>query len=226
MLDSIISGAFGLIGANKSAKSNKAINNQNIANSREFAQNSIQWKVEDAKKAGIHPLYALGSPTMSPNPMLPDMTDYSSIYGDIGRNIGNSIEKKSYNRKIEQKLDAEIDLIKAQTNQVNNLTGQKRGAKEAVAVIDGVKAIKDGNPQKGGAFAVDKNNSFVVPDGMSDLKSIEYAFGDATGDLIGLYRAGKLTLQNLVNKIQDLNPNYSGSFILDILNAFNVIRSK
>lgn len=33
---------------------------------REFAQTGIQWKVADAKKAGIHPMYALGAPTMSP----------------------------------------------------------------------------------------------------------------------------------------------------------------
>lgn len=35
---------------------------------REFAQNSIQWRVNDAKKAGIHPLAALGSQGISYNP--------------------------------------------------------------------------------------------------------------------------------------------------------------
>lgn len=40
---------------------------KNEALQREFAQNSIQWRVADAKKAGIHPLYAMGSPTMSPS---------------------------------------------------------------------------------------------------------------------------------------------------------------
>lgn len=42
-------------------------NAQNNATQREFAQNGIQWKVEDAKKAGIHPLYALGASTASPS---------------------------------------------------------------------------------------------------------------------------------------------------------------
>lgn len=35
---------------------------------REFAQNSIQWRVNDAKKAGIHPVAALGSQGISYNP--------------------------------------------------------------------------------------------------------------------------------------------------------------
>lgn len=39
---------------------------KNEALQREFAQNSVQWRVADAKKAGIHPLYAMGAPTMSP----------------------------------------------------------------------------------------------------------------------------------------------------------------
>ena len=35
---------------------------------REFAQNSIQWRAADAKKAGVHPLAALGASTHSPSP--------------------------------------------------------------------------------------------------------------------------------------------------------------
>lgn len=38
---------------------------RNIQLQREFAQNGIQWKVADAQKAGIHPIYALGGSTTS-----------------------------------------------------------------------------------------------------------------------------------------------------------------
>lgn len=35
---------------------------------KEFSQNSIQWRVQDAQKAGIHPLYAMGnSPGYTPS---------------------------------------------------------------------------------------------------------------------------------------------------------------
>lgn len=33
---------------------------QNVALQKEFAQNSMQWRVDDAKKAGLHPMAALG----------------------------------------------------------------------------------------------------------------------------------------------------------------------
>lgn len=44
---------------------------RNEQTQREFAQNAIQWRVADAKKAGLHPLFALGGggASFSPNPV-------------------------------------------------------------------------------------------------------------------------------------------------------------
>lgn len=58
------------------------INASNTALQREFAQNAIQWKVADAKKAGVHPLYALGAPTMS---FAPNAVGAASDFSDFGR---------------------------------------------------------------------------------------------------------------------------------------------
>lgn len=46
--------------------------NQNIALQREFAQMGIRWRVEDAKAAGLHPMYALtgGGAAFAPNPVV------------------------------------------------------------------------------------------------------------------------------------------------------------
>ena len=33
-------------------------------NTRHLLQRQLQWKVQDAKAAGIHPLYAVGAPAM------------------------------------------------------------------------------------------------------------------------------------------------------------------
>lgn len=38
----------------------RSANRENAQNQREFAQMGIQWRVADAKAAGLHPLYALG----------------------------------------------------------------------------------------------------------------------------------------------------------------------
>lgn len=63
--------------------------NDNIALQKKFAQNGIQWKVADAKKAGIHPLYALGAQTHSFAPV-------QSFAGDslaaAGQSFGRAID--------------------------------------------------------------------------------------------------------------------------------------
>lgn len=45
---------------------------KNIELQREFAQNGIRWRTEDARAAGLHPLYALGGTgaTFQPNPIV------------------------------------------------------------------------------------------------------------------------------------------------------------
>lgn len=74
---------------------------KNEALQREFAQNSVQWRVADAKKAGIHPLYAMGAPTMSPAVGVqsdPLASSLSSMGQDVGRAmtaLNNPAEKLS-----------------------------------------------------------------------------------------------------------------------------------
>lgn len=80
----LLSGLFGRSSAAKEAEKERA-------QQREFAQSGIQWKVEDAKKAGIHPLYALGAQTASYSPIntgaVSDYTDIAKSGQDIGRAI-------------------------------------------------------------------------------------------------------------------------------------------
>lgn len=90
MLDALIAGGAKLLGGflgQESAEENAA---QNRALQREFAQNAIQWKVDDAKKAGIHPLYALGASTTSFSPVsvgTPLADSISSMGADVGRAV-------------------------------------------------------------------------------------------------------------------------------------------
>lgn len=80
---SIASSIFG----NKAAK--KAAD-QNIKLQKQFAQQGVQWKVNDAKKAGIHPLYALGASTHSFSPV--SVGGSTPDLGAMGQNIGNAID--------------------------------------------------------------------------------------------------------------------------------------
>lgn len=76
--------------ANETAAQNAA---RQEALQREFAQNGISWKVEDAKRAGIHPLYALGAQTSSYSPVSvgSQSTDFSGL-ASMGQNIGRAID--------------------------------------------------------------------------------------------------------------------------------------
>lgn len=65
---------------------------------KEFAQSGIQWRVEDAKKAGIHPLYALGAQTHSFSP-----TTVGTDFASAGANIGGAMDAA---RTRTQKVDA------------------------------------------------------------------------------------------------------------------------
>lgn len=73
---SLISGGANLIGGLLGRDTQNATNDiavrqaaQNRRDQYDFAQNAIQWKVADAEKAGIHPLYALGANPTSFNPV-------------------------------------------------------------------------------------------------------------------------------------------------------------
>lgn len=64
MIPALIAAGASLAGGliSKRAASSQAADN--YAAQKEFAQNGVRWKVEDARKAGIHPLYALGASTV------------------------------------------------------------------------------------------------------------------------------------------------------------------
>ena len=78
--------AGGLINQQSAKDANKTnfINaQQNIQLQKEFAQQGIRWKVDDARAAGIHPLYALGAQTHSFSPV--------SVGAVADTSLGNSI---------------------------------------------------------------------------------------------------------------------------------------
>lgn len=90
MLDSIIKGAGALIDAGV----NWAWGEKQEDMQAKFARNAIQWKVKDAEKAGVHPLYALGAPTMSYSPVsIGGASNFAEVGQDIGRAIGAGTPK-------------------------------------------------------------------------------------------------------------------------------------
>lgn len=97
----LVGGGAGLIGtganmylAGRSADRAEAMNERNIALQREFAQNGIRWRVEDAKAAGLHPLAALGASgaSFSPVTQVGDTYFPGRDIAEMGQNIGRAMD--------------------------------------------------------------------------------------------------------------------------------------
>lgn len=80
--------------ASESAKQDRelqlALHREQIALQREFAQQGIRWRVEDAKAAGIHPLAAVGASGASYSPAIPvidPIPDKDAWRHTMGQNI-------------------------------------------------------------------------------------------------------------------------------------------
>lgn len=62
--------AADLGGAFVAAESARRRQHEEATMQKEFAQNGILWRVQDAERAGVHPLYALGANTASYSPVV------------------------------------------------------------------------------------------------------------------------------------------------------------
>lgn len=91
MLPALAAAAGSVIGGILQNKANKKAAQQQYQQQKEFAQSGIQWRVQDAEKAGIHPLYALGAQTQSYAPQSVGGQDFSFL-ADAGQNIGRAID--------------------------------------------------------------------------------------------------------------------------------------
>lgn len=121
-IGSIFGGIFGNSAKKKAIAAENERNDKNIALQREFAQSGIQWKVQDAKAAGIHPLAALGAQTHSFQPVQIDGALHAS--NPIGEAISASgqdlARAMDATRTAGQKADA-------YTKTVQDLTLQRMG---------------------------------------------------------------------------------------------------
>ena len=111
-LGSIIGGVAGAIG------SIAGINSQNQANAfsreqfeyqKELHRNQMQWRVEDAKKAGLHPMAALGLSSMSFSPVSTSPVDYSGLTNSLS-NMGQNIDSAIMNAKTKEQQKEAVDL--------------------------------------------------------------------------------------------------------------------
>lgn len=95
-------------------KNQSSINTANADLQREFAQNGIRWKVEDARAAGIHPLYALGAQTINPSPSYVGGGNLAHNLSQMGQDVSRSIHQTRTAPDRQQAILNDLTIEKAQ----------------------------------------------------------------------------------------------------------------
>lgn len=102
-LGSVVSAVGSIAGGILGANSAQNVAGMNYEAQKEFAQNGIRWKVEDAKRAGIHPLYALGASTQGYSPT----AGYTGDFGisDAAAHLGQGYERAQQAKMTKEERD-------------------------------------------------------------------------------------------------------------------------
>lgn len=90
-IGALISAGASLLGGLLGNQQKAAGQEREIELQREFAQNGLRWKVEDAKRAGIHPLAALGSSGAQYSPVGLGDNDSAAVGSSIGQDLSGAI---------------------------------------------------------------------------------------------------------------------------------------
>lgn len=151
MLGAIVSG----LGSLASGLFGKSSADKNIKLQKQFAQEGIQWKVADAKKAGIHPLAALGAQTHSFAPVSAGDGGFAQAGQDLGRAIDATRSKP-------ERLDA-------YTAETQRLTVQRMGLENELLASKIAKVKQAGSPP---AMPSGAQNANLIP-GQGDSPGIE-----------------------------------------------------
>lgn len=184
----LIGGLLGKDSADDARAAQERMAAQNIALQREFAQNGIRWKVEDAKAAGIHPLYAIGAQGASFSPVsVAGISDNSmgSALASAGQDISRAINTTRTGKERDE----------AFTKTVNDLTLTKFGLENELLASQIAKLRQTMNPPApaldvGGGPVPEKNKydarpKLIIGDqpiatdpGTANMKEFEDRYGD------------------------------------------------
>lgn len=93
VIGDIIGAVGGLIAGKQRDDATAKANKANIKYQKQFAQQGIQWRVADAKAAGLHPLAAIGAQTGSFTPVIQPEAGVADGLASAGQSIGRAVDK-------------------------------------------------------------------------------------------------------------------------------------
>lgn len=165
---------------------------QNYQRQKEFAQMGLQWKVEDAQKAGLSPLFAVGGAgaSFSPNPI--------AVAGnDGGQSVSGALHRMGTADDRALK-DAQLALLRAQTDKEysQSVYYDSEAARNNQATRGGAPA-----PSNLGGVPMSLNDAALSPmardfvelkgDPQRSVLSPEPQVGAATNPMFSRFRATK-----------------------------------
>lgn len=129
----LIGGYFASQGSKRANRANQAINQQSEAFQRELAQNSVQYRVADAKAAGVSPYAALGMNAMSGSgasiPMQNEMSGLGNAFERAGNKILSPMQRKANELDLKYK-GLQVDLLSAQVAAARLAVAKQTGEPE------------------------------------------------------------------------------------------------
>lgn len=114
-LGQLAGGLSGLFGGGGGQSPATTLGQQQLQFAMDAAGKQIQWRVKDAKDAGIHPLYALGAPSFNPTSIsIPGEApgpDVGQSLAQMGQGVGRAIEAM---RDKEQRVESAYEIVRQQ----------------------------------------------------------------------------------------------------------------
>lgn len=192
-LGAIIGGVAGAVGnyfAQKSAQK-QANKNQRRAEAHELniLQNQTQWRVQDAMKAGLHPLAALGmnpaQSSLGAGQVFGNNTDYASMGADLGRAVESMAKPEE--KIVSQALQLSFEKQKLENEYVKTQVASQRmrNAQQAAPGKIGMDPALNGSlkPEDGVRIPF---TDYTVPFADKGIaQKVEDSWGELGGELYG-----------------------------------------
>lgn len=198
MIGEIISAGANLLGGLFGKSSTEKANEQNIKLQKEFAQQGIQWKVADAKAAGIHPLAALGAQTTAFSPSVVGDTSFGTGIASMGQDIGRAINSTRSQDQRAAAVQKSILDLELQGKQLDNRGKEIENALLASKLAT-TSQVGSPMPSSGAAsntgLSGQNSSKFTriqvgpmstIPASISDAQTFEDRYGEVASSAAGL----------------------------------------
>lgn len=193
LIGAAIGAASSLFAANQQKKANEKARADDIAHQKEFAQSGIQWKVEDARKAGIHPAVALGAQTASFSPIGVGDTGTQHI-AQAGQDISRAIDStrtsssriSAFEQTVQgltlQKMGLENELLASQVAKVKQQIGPPMAGDDYVIPGQPLSGLERTTPAQATPVLKLLGRGLYDTGNWSDAQAFEDVGGEGVGD--------------------------------------------